>query len=903
MDVFASKGPGRKQWEWSGYPVPGCAEAEALAFAKKVLSDKSRLLRFHLVRMARNLLAYNDRFVRMDPKLLADTNGGYRFTDISFDGRFPEIDNRIAPGVDNTVSRLTRNEYEPSVIAERHIPEWEAAARKAKHVLVHDIERQHWPDLRDQLAFDLTVFGTACGRALWDETATDITVVASPDASQCPACKIKLGSSILDEKLARMGFPGQDGTLAPIRGENMRPAPAREGYGREVQFTHCPACGNGADPAPALQPYAPTPEEAEEATDPWKRPLGLPVPKGQGLFEVVNMFGLRPQNGGAGVEPNTCKVWGYKSVKELEWIATHHSDKASLLTKGDAQEIRRIDPILADPAFSSGGGDQEVYDHHQVYGEVYIEPMDIPGLEKGHRICVAGDKLMCSEEGVVEVNTPSGKRKKVTRATYAATRYNRIPNVFWGKTPVDRAIPLNRKLIKVQWMIDELQERGMPWWGVPKGSEIHHRDRAGGAYAFSEVELADGSWSNPKEWLVNPDLGAANALMATHDRILAAIENVLGPAPLESGVNQPSVKSGEHLQILADEAAQKRVPQERGLTGLHETLWSAHLEQTWAFQRHESEYQTPDPTGNRYECESYRGTDLLGQTTVKVESKGAVNRTLFDAKAAEKAVAMGLADISDAATREDLQELMRLPSLNKNESLQATNADEAWSNWLNHGEIPIIDATIHDTWIWYRKLGTRWMEDEAKEKQQASGWNETLAQLAGWERKLRSEEQRDAAARMVYEGHDPAAWAGIYQDGNTKALAVLGAPPFPPPPGQVQPDGTLIPGEFLPENRQDRVVIFMLAQLGETLPDETILAAMPLPMQKPFRDKEALLEMYACIQTCRLEAEDKQRAASVGVPEVASPGGGMTPAGTQPVQGAPVVPAPGGGAEAAGVAA
>ena len=74
------------------------------------------------------------------------------------------VDNLIAPGVDNEVARLTRQEYQPTTRPGKADAEYEAAARMAKHILLYDLKEMIWPDAREEFAFDFMACGTAIGR-------------------------------------------------------------------------------------------------------------------------------------------------------------------------------------------------------------------------------------------------------------------------------------------------------------------------------------------------------------------------------------------------------------------------------------------------------------------------------------------------------------------------------------------------------------------------------------------------------------------------------------------------------------------------------------------------------------------------------------------------------------------
>jgi hypothetical protein len=883
--------------EWKSIPPLGCTDEEAKTYIARVVNEKSRLRRWNLLRIARNLNFYRGRqWIDAPRELTGDGASGYKFKDVERPSNsvFPmPVDNLIAPGVDNEVSRLVRKEYIPNTHADDQKPDLEAAARLAKDLLLHDIREQRWADIRTASAFDLTVGGTSTVRSIWDETQTDMVPVAAQDAVQCPSCQEKFASAKIPMAQARAGIPGGPGSLpVPLTHTDEEALAPVDGDPNSLEMKVCPLCVNSRVP---LEPYNPSVEDIEGEGDIFNRPMGELVPRGAGIMEMVPQFEYFPENGGVNVEPATVKVHGQKTPRELEWLASRCPDYAHLFKAEPASELMKCHPIVGDTAFGTNVGDSEVFDHHAALIEVYVDPIPLPGLEEGRRFWQVGKHLPKNDGLIVEVDAPDGKMRKVKRAVYSSARFKRTPGQFWGGTPVDDAVPLNRLRNEVMAQGQDIREHGVPWMAVPPGVEIHDSEADTGSMRVVEVESINPGWT-PKDSIVNAVPLTGTAYESELDRLKQAIEEKIGPQQIEIGVNQPNVTSGEHAQILAEEASQKRGPRERDLVNQAEAIWTHHLEVTWAFRKEQGEMEVERAAG-QFERKSYLGTDLLGQTRVKIDAQSNFDKTLYQSQAAEKAVSAGLyGDLSqDDLLRESLLEEMRLPKLREERSIQIKRAEQVWSEFLRDAKIPVVDETIVDMWLWNQVLGKRWQSDEAVEIQAQADWGAVIEALAGWERKLAEAEALDVQQRAIYEGYPPEQWQQIQQKGTELAMgaAMPGTPPQIPP----QPPQS---GEFLPESMPKRLLMVwesMLAMPTSASMSESAATGLP-PQMSPHPSSDSavkkLLQFYAVIQQCRIGAERKKAAAMGGAPVVAAPGGGRTVGGMEPTNAGGVVPAPGG---------
>lgn len=836
---------------------------------------KSRFRRWHMQRMALNVWFYRGRhWIKPVDNLTADTaTGTFRFREIyrrsGLDFSRP-VDNLIAEGVDAMVARLGRKEYVPDTRPDKHTPEIEQAAKLAKDIMLHDLEMMYWAEKREQINFDVACPGTAIARSYWDETQTQLMVLSSPHAAQCPTCGQKYASRNVPEAYARMGViaGGEGGIYEPFRHRESVTSVESDEANRpdEVRMQFCPACDEPAE----LQDYAPSLEEAEGEKDVFGRPLGFSLPKGEGLIEVVSWSDFYPENGGIGVEPDSCKLWAQETVRSLDWIASREPEYADDIEPEDPRELIRSHPTLGDDAFSGGGphGDQEMYAYHHRVQEMVIEPLPLPGLERGRFIRRIGDHLCKDVALTVDVETPDGELKQVPRIKYAAARQKRVPGEFWGRSRVDDARPLNQRLNQLDAMDDDITEKGFPRVVLPSGAEFKEDESAVGSFSLVETTAHEAvpDW-RVKDSVLFQQPVTGNAYHEKRGILVQAIRDKLGVGEFEiSGQNPVNVKTVGQLQILAEQTALNRGTLERNLARLMDTIFTHHMEITWALRKEDTEFEVQSEAGD-YERDSYVGTDLLGQVKVKVEPKGDFDRTVFQQMKVQEGIGLGLYNeaMASEAGRNELRELGGWPKVDTNESVQTERAEYACMNFLRFGTIPIVDETIDAPATWFHVLGRRWQGDEFQKIRRETNADKVIEALAGWERRLTEMEAANEQARAVYSGFPPEQWDAIYQEGLAKSQGTGFA--FPQPP---------MAGRFLPESLTQRIVLVFRQTLGPEVWPE--VPPMPPMDGKPVVDLGKVLEFYAVIQTYR-KLQQATQMAPVMAPG-ATAGGSPSPTGT-----------------------
>jgi hypothetical protein len=853
---------------------------------------------------------------------LAPHNGGYHFEDVvrKSTASFPmPVTNKIAPAVDNEVARLARKEYVPDTSAAKNKPEWIAAARLARDILLYETTRQVWDDKREHLIFNLVVDGISICRTWWDENDVEQTLVAAPDAVSCPTCKRYFASAKVPNFVIPAGIPGPNGEGMEFRhSDSLEDATPEGNQIAQVRMKHCPFC----EDVSALQPFDMTPEEAQ-TKDPLGREMGIYVPRGEAQIEVVSVHEYFPENGGLGVEPYEQRMFSQVKVRPLEWIALRVPEFRDLNSE-DAGMLVRYNPLYSDRIFQGqnsglGFGYESYYNHARLF-ETVIPPLPIPGLEKGAWFLMCNDKVV-RRELCQEVETPEGNVKLVPRVKYHFARFKRIPGNFHSRSFVDDMVPLNRRLNEIDAQTQDLRERGVPRLFTPKGTEIFWDEAEGGAVNQVSYASPEPGWTIQSA--VFPGIPLTGSVYSEERaQIIRDLQDLGFPQDIEQGQAPGSVKTTSGLMLLSEEASQKRAPRERALVNLYESVFDHYLQLTWAFRREDAEYEVQQE-GGVYERESYIGTDLIGDIRVKMAARIGYDQTLYNKEAAGEAIDRGLYKLDSPAAVDRLLDLMKLPKdVNENQTLQITRAEQVWSNFMKRGDVASIDATIQDPLTWYSVLGKRWLGDDAYVQQLRIGWNKLVPALTLWPQKLAETEAAEALSKPIYGQQPPGAWPQIQQQGDQLVKQAMDAfnaqnqefqqisaqappgtpPPMAPTPPPIQQFPAPPPQGFLPDPLEQKIYTIWRRMLPEF--DAALLAASkaielarvvaPRKEVALTLELDSVLRMRSVIEAYRMMAQGvMQPGAPAGPP---APGAGGAPGGVPALTaGAPPSPPPGPG--------
>lgn len=914
---------------WLGTPTMESSDADVRTWFETHLNHLSPRRRWRTQRAAENLWFYLGRQWIEARSMLAPGNGAYHFTEVyrQSDAAFPRpVTNFIAPAVDNEVSRLARKEYVPDTNAGKNEPEWMAASRLAKDILMYEIAKQVWDEKREHLIFNMVVDSIAICRTWWDENDVETTLVAAPDAVSCPMCQKRFASSRVPRSFASLGMPGGDVSPMPMQWADTAEEVAPQGEmtaaqaeaGAQIKMRHCPFCEQQQE----LKPYEMSEEEAI-GQDVFGRPMGLSVPRGEGLIDVISIHEFFPENGGMAMEPYQQKIFMQEKVRPLEWIALRLPEFRDTLAPEDASVLLRTNPLYSDPSFTgmgnkfglgSGAGNECYYNHARVR-EVVVNPQPIPGLEKGAHFFQVNDHVT-RRELCLEVEGEDGQFKMIPRVKYHFARFKRVPGNFDGRTFVDDMKSLQRRLNEVDAQSIDLRERGKPVIWTPAGTEIYAREDMGGALNIVEYDSALTSWT--PQGSIFPGVPLTGAAYAQERaQIIQDMQKIGFPQDIEMGQSPGSVKTTSGLMLLSEEASQKRAPRERALINLYESAFEHLLQLNWALRKEDAEYEVAQE-GGLFERKSFTGTDLIGNIRVKMNARAGYDQTLYNKEAAAEALQMGLYKLDSPAAIDRILDLMKLPKdVNENQTLQIGRAEMAWSDFMREKKVPAIDTTLFDPLTWYSVLGKRWLTDEAFIKQNDAGWTALIPRLVLWPQKMAEMEAAEQQV-IVYKNVPQEQWGQVYEQGSqmvaqsmqaydaamqsfnqaqAQAMAAGQPPPSPPmpPPMQEFPQPPQV--AFLPDPLEQKIYTVWRRMLPEIEPAlqaaqtaqelQAVMAAVP-EAQKVI-ELEALMRMRAVIEAFRLMAQGPPP----GAPMMPPPPGGGAPTGPPP-PGGPGGPGPAG---------
>jgi hypothetical protein len=910
---------------WRKTPTLLDEDGDIRGWMDRHLDYKSPRRRWQTQAAALKLWFYLGRQWIVARRQLAAHDGGYHFEDIHRESSaaFPQpVTNMIAPAVDNEVSRLARKEYVPDTSAGKNKPEYIAAAKLAKDILMHEMGQQVWDDKREHLVFNLCIDAVAICRTWWDENDIEQTLVAAPEAVSCPMCKRFFASPRIPRDFLETGIPTEEGMFGPVKHtQSLRPVELKGEMSRsqadamdQVEMAHCPYCDNLS----LLKPFEMSPEEAT-SSDRFGRPMGLMVPRGEGSIDVVSIHEFYPENGGIGVEPYEQRIMSQVKVRPLEWIALRFPEFRDKLDPEDPAQLLRYNPLYADRTFQGGGGSfggsgyESYYNHARVF-ETIIPPQPMEGLEKGAHFVKVGDEVV-KRELCVEVEGEKGFRL-VPRVKYHFARFKRMPGNFWGRSFVDDMVPLQRRLNELDAQVIDLRERGIPTVWLPEGAEVFTRDDQTGSLRMVTYDGVNPTWT-PKEAVMNGIPLTGSVYSEERAQILRDMQALGSPQDIEMGQSPGSVKTTSGLMLLSEEASRKRAPRERSMLALYKSVFEHFLQMTWAFRKEDASYEV-QREGKVYEQESYKGTDLLGDIRVEMAARVGYDQTLYNKEATAEALTLGLYKLTDSAAVDKCLDLMKLPKdVNENQTLQIQRAEQAWTKFMKEREVPNVDPTLYDAPTWYAVLGKRWHEDDAYILQRRCGWNEILPSLVTWPEKLQETLAQEAISKPIYGKIPPDQWQQVYEQGSALVMQAMQAyqgamqsfqttaatvppgavPPQPPMAPPMQEFPMPPPQGFLPDALEQKVYTIFRRMLPDF--DQALVAAnaalslseIVKPSEQAMQaiELDMVMKMRAVIEALRLMATGQIATAGAAPPV---PGAQAGPVQPQPTPGAQASPAP-----------
>lgn len=879
----------KQDWRPIRVPDLDAEDSEILDFRDKWFNYFSVYRCRHMERMALALhYQLSRQWMELDNEILVDGVRGYAFRDArnNSEVEMPRpVTNYIAPAVEVEMASLSKRELVPNVISTSKDPRIEAAAKQAKKILDYRLKTLNWPEARELATFLTIVTGTSVVKSYWDETYSDLTKIAAPGAVSCPLCGTTAASPLVNnDQLPQL--QNQSGLQSVVSDDPDAPP--------QSQMTNCPTC---SEPVP-LQPYQPSPEEADNGQDFLGRPLGVLVPKGNTNLEIVSPFEFFPQNGGVDTTPDNMKIWGQATPRDLDWIEERWPQLADKIQAETPTELMRVHPMLGqwtllgryDSALDSG-----IYDHHCRIYEVHAEKSY--RFPEGRSIVLAGNTILENGPLYKTVQLADGRSISAPKVRYATARYKVRHGEFWGHSMVDDLISPQNQVngIKAQ-MIETRERMGSPNLLVPEDSDLQGPEwfqtyGSGRIMRYTPSAINLGS---------KPEVLGGTAMPAeTYRELEMAINDmkqIAGPQDVEQGEAPRNISTTSGLQLLGEQAERRRAPRERSLIAAFEKVWSHQLQLLWAFRSEDDTYETEDDDGSWEEVQFNR-TAIEGQCKVEIEKQAHVDKSLYQREGTREAQADGLYRLDSQAAIKKILEYRGLPTdVNEDLNRQVDIAKQQWVDFMDSAIVPVVDESLDDFQIRFNVLGTFLLTDEGKRLEKAIKWSEIVDKIAGWELELSMAEALDQQAVMLYGSRSPdpamaqktfAQATMTYQvqsaahskmEAAAGSMAAMGeqgpmqtpAPTPPPPP------------IFLPAAKATRILMVWMKLLtaaatqpqpGQPPPPPPMPGQPPPPVVTP--EQQLFLRFRAVVDAYRLLAQQKAMKDAMAM----APGAGGGPPG------------------------
>lgn len=881
-------------------PEPG--DAAGLLAARDRLIDKLQTYRNrHMQRITRNYWYLLGRqHILGDTRLSIDGTRASVFRDIPSPRRnglhnlMRSTSNYLAPAVEVEMAAQTKRQWEPNVLSDSDDPAIIAAAKVAKDVLLYDLERDHWPLIRDRFIHQTIVAGTGLLWSYWDESWNELSCIDPGEAVRCASCNAKYHSSSID-RAGLSQYYASGGSLG-IPESNLKPTgmPGDDSF-VSLQYSVCPKC------AGSLNEYQLHPDELYER-DPFGRELGLHVPKGYGHFENVAAHEFYPDSGGLNTTPENIRRFAIRKVRSLsQYVEQKYPDRMGEIEPDSPYDLMAAHPILGEWDYLARlelGMDHGIYDEH-VFEDTIVE-LPTVRYDKGRLAVIIGDVICYDGDLVHEAQDGQGNSDSVPKHRIFAARYKERPDEFWGESLLDQQVSPQNRLNRIDMQEGQTMIRmGSPYILLPSDMDLTGTEYVPG-YGAVKVLRYNASFARPD---AKPETFGGQYFYAHFQAARqAAIDDIkqgVGPVDIEIGEAPKNIGTTSGLQVLGEQAERRRATRERSIISACEGAWSHRLQLLWCLRTNiEKESYTLKTKEGTWSQKQYTRLSIMGQTKVKIEKQAYIDRSIYQAESVREAMADSLYVVDSPQARKKILTLRGLPTnVNEDKNLQIDHAEKQASDFRSIRKIPVVDETLDDPILHYQTLGTELFKDDFKDIEEAVGWPDVVVKLAGWKDRISLLQEQEAISLEVYGSRlspeqGAEAYARLYDAYDRESAAynqqqaviakgvqigqAPAAPAMPPSP----PPKPFFLSPYMPTNIL-QVWTTMLQEQGYQPPP-------PEVGEEPPESIEKYLQFRAVYEAYRMMAEAAMAPAPGAGPAAPAPG----PAGPGASSGTAPVPSP-----------
>lgn len=801
------------------------------------------------------------QWVRLDAR--SDPRRAIRFTQQDPADEIPKpVQNECLPIVDNEIAKLGRRQSKPYVRARITDAAKAGAADRANQVLAHHLERVRWNRKRRRGIYKEVLFGTGIWKSYWKTDYRETIPLGVTGAVKCAgSCVFTLASPEVPETALGRLPPTDPSLLQPKTTIDYDASNFERSTSFEVKG--CPLCGGPLEPARLL------PSEAQ-GLDAVGRPLSQDVPMGDAEIEPVSPFDFFPENEGIDVSPEDLQQFGQATPRSLAWVAANFDVEVrsdgyykddEKITPDDPIRIAEQHPILGEYAYWSQGPkgslDRNLYRNHVMVREAYELPTRRYPL--GRALVIAGRIVLMDDDLMLPSRHQPGQY--FPRVKYCIARFWPRDGEFFAQgIMVPLFSPQNRINMTYSQIVDSRERHGTDAIMLSKGMKLLS---PGWTKSFSGraivVELDP---EMPQQWPQQVQARVMDPRVFQEvDRTREYMQQASGAQDVDLGRAPRNVSAATAIQLLQERAAERRDSREQELRDCFQEVFSHQL--TLLSEKVLEKRPYLVPRGKNWEQQEFEGSDLAGLTDVQVEEEASYDLRAFEREGVIQAINLKLYEVDTPFARREAIKAMGLPlSILDETNVQVSDAERKWFDFKQNGVVPPVDPSEDSHLLHWQVYGKFLKSDDGITIKQSTGWFQILPMLTGWEDRLTMAQLADAMARQSIS---------MQQQGIPTQLPVPAEQMLLPQALEQQ----------IYKVWQDMIQSGVQKKIQEGRPP-----SFPFPLPPP---TQSFLAFKAVTEAHRLYAEGKKAQAMVpGQAPLAAPGGGMTPAGTEPVPGQPV---------------
>lgn len=699
------------------------------------------------------------------------------------------VQNELFPIITREAALLVKVGSRPYIRVDKDDPRVEMGAKLAKDVLLSTLEALDYEDAQRLGAMHSATYGVWGQVSYWDLDYTKTTRVPITTALKCPECDTTFAVPDLEEAQAQLiaakapdavaqhtlQSPNsliEEETRYRIRScptcedhEEMTPSTERaqqayEPPGGQQSVDGTPINVPPSEPSrlpggPELVPYIPTTDEAKNAKDFVGRPLGQEVPIGDVAIEIMSPFDMRPNPSCQGIN-TTASNWeefAWECARSLDWIRARYPQNGWKVKAEDSSEIFRSHPILG--GLGAGGvtiGGPQIFKEHALIRTFAKKPYMVKDEQtgevtrnKGRFVVMARNVVLMDSDYEIESQTQPGTY--VPRIHFDWATWELRDLEWWGigmpEIGFSQQDVVNTSLSQI---LDITHHWGSPRLLVEDGVDMSYVGGGASGYPSDYVYWKKSGNAGAPVPMGNtaPNQGMWT-LKANQEE---ALQRSLMTRDIEGGAPQGGVTAYSALLLLANKAAEGRVPRVERIRAMKRRTYKHVLQLIHEFYR-EPRLMRCRGRNDKWEVKSFKGLQLMGQCDVIFEDEPIIDRGVAAREGIQQGLQAGSLNLSSSLAKRRFNRIMEIPQdINEDENLQVDIAEKESMAWIDDGKEPHIDPDLDSHPIHWDQHAEDLISEEWSKLKEACDWGARVFDLWGWKDELRSLEEAEAQFKV-----------------------------------------------------------------------------------------------------------------------------------------------------------